>query len=126
MVIGIDKFREHFTNFEDNYIVIGGAACDWLMSHTPGSIPFRATHDIDLVICAETMTPAFGSAVWNFVRDGDYSVYERKDGQNSFFRFLDPSTPGYPAIHCRLIFASIQKQSCDKILVHHENNSRNR
>lgn len=98
MVIGIDKFREHFANFEDNYIVIGGAACDWLMSHTPGSIPFRATHDIDLVICAETMTPAFVSAVWNFVRDGGYSVYERKDGQKSFFRFLNPSAPGYPSM----------------------------
>lgn len=98
MVIGIDKFREHFANFEDNYIVIGGAACDWLMSHTPGSIPFRATHDIDLVICAETMTTAFGSAVWNFVRDGGYSVYERKDGQKSFFRFLNPSAPGYPSM----------------------------
>lgn len=98
MVIGIDKFREHFTGFEDNYIVIGGAACDWLMSHTSGSIPFRATHDIDLVICAETMTPAFGNMVWNFVRDGGYSVYERKDGQKSFFRFLNPSTPGYPSM----------------------------
>ena len=98
MVIGIDKFREHFAGFEDNYIVIGGAACDWLMSHTPGSIPFRATHDIDLVICSETMTPTFGNAVWSFVRTGGYSVYERKDGQKSFFRFLNPSTLGYPSM----------------------------
>lgn len=98
MVIGIDKFRERFAGFEDNYVVIGGAACDWLMSHTPGAFPFRATHDIDLVICAETMTPAFGNAVWSFVRDGGYSVYERKDGPKSFFRFLNPSTSGYPSM----------------------------
>lgn len=98
MVVGFDRFREHFAGFEDNYIVIGGAACDWLMSHTEGALPFRATHDIDLVICAETMTPSFGHAVWRFVRDGGYSVYARKDGKKSFFRFLRPTTPGYPSM----------------------------
>ena len=33
MVIGFDKFREHFAGFENNYIIIGGSACDWLMDH---------------------------------------------------------------------------------------------
>jgi len=98
MVMGFDKFRDHFAGFEDNYIVIGGAACDWLMSHAPGATPFRATHDIDLVICAETMAPDFGNALWRFVRDGGYSVYERKDGRKSFFRFMNPTVPGYPSM----------------------------
>ena len=28
MVIGLDKFREHFAGEEDKYIIIGGTACD--------------------------------------------------------------------------------------------------
>ena len=30
MVVGIDKFREHFAGCEDQYVIIGGAACDFL------------------------------------------------------------------------------------------------
>lgn len=97
MVIGFDKFREHFAGFENNYIIIGGSACDWLMDHIAAQ-PFRATHDIDLVLCAETLTPAFGNALWLFLRDGGYSVYERKDGKKSFFRFMNPTTSGYPSM----------------------------
>lgn len=97
MVMGFDKFREHFAGFEENYIIIGGSACDWLMDHLAAQ-PFRATHDIDLVLCAESMTPDFGKALWQFLRDGGYTVYERKDGKKSFFRFMDPKTSGYPSM----------------------------
>lgn len=27
MVVGIDKFREHFSGHKDKYVIIGGAAC---------------------------------------------------------------------------------------------------
>jgi len=57
MVIGFDKFIEKFRNFTDNYVVIGGCACDWLFSHRDAR--FRATKDIDLVICAENMSSPF-------------------------------------------------------------------
>ena len=30
MVAGIDRFREHFAAHEDQYAIIGGAACDLL------------------------------------------------------------------------------------------------
>lgn len=28
MVAGIDKFKEYFLEYENNYIIIGGTACD--------------------------------------------------------------------------------------------------
>jgi len=28
MVKGLEKFKEHFSGFEDNYVIIGGTACD--------------------------------------------------------------------------------------------------
>ena len=60
MVIGFDKFIDKFQGFADNYVVIGGCACDWLFSHRDAR--FRATKDIDLVICTEEMTASFASA----------------------------------------------------------------
>ena len=41
MIKGLGKFREHFAGFEDCYALIGGAACDLVMSSA--GVPFRAT-----------------------------------------------------------------------------------
>lgn len=51
MVIGFDKFRDKFGAFANDYVIIGGSACDWLFTHRDAR--FRATKDIDLVVCAE-------------------------------------------------------------------------
>jgi hypothetical protein len=32
VVVGIEKFREHFAGQEDQYALIGGAACDLLFA----------------------------------------------------------------------------------------------
>ena len=32
MVKGLDRFREFFKDFEDQYVLIGGAACDILFA----------------------------------------------------------------------------------------------
>ena len=94
MVIGFDRFREAFQDFAENYIVIGGSACDWLF--TSLNTQFRATKDIDLVVIAERMSPAFAAMIWEFVRAGGYSAYERKDGKKCFYRFLNPTVADYP------------------------------
>ena len=94
MVIGFDRFREAFQDFAENYIVIGGSACDWLF--TSRNAQFRATKDIDLVLVAERMSPAFATMIWEFVRAGGYSAYERKDGKKCFYRFLNPTVADYP------------------------------
>lgn len=94
MVIGFDRFREAFQDFAENYIVIGGSACDWLF--TSLNAQFRATKDIDLVVVAERMSSAFAAMIWEFVRAGGYSAYERKDGKKCFYRFLNPTAADYP------------------------------
>ena len=48
MVTGIDSFKEWFKGSEEQYAIIGGTACDILM--TEEGLDFRATKDIDLVI----------------------------------------------------------------------------
>ena len=74
--------------------MIGGSACDWLF--TSLNAQFRATKDIDLVVIAERMSPAFAAMIWEFVRAGGYSAYERKDGKKCFYRFLNPTVADYP------------------------------
>lgn len=36
------------TGFEDQYVIIGGTACDLIMENE--ELPFRATKDIDIVL----------------------------------------------------------------------------
>lgn len=43
MVVGVDRFREHFAGFDHQYVLIGGAACELLMGDV--GLDFRATKD---------------------------------------------------------------------------------
>ena len=60
MVTGFTKFKEKFQGFEDQYVVIGGTACDLLMENEDMS--FRATKDVDIVLIVESITAEFGKA----------------------------------------------------------------
>lgn len=45
MVRGIESFKKWFQGYEDQYVIIGGTACDLLMNE--GGLEFRATKDIE-------------------------------------------------------------------------------
>lgn len=99
MVKGIEKFREAFSAFSDNYVIIGGTACDAILSKT--LIEPRATVDIDMILVVENMTTAFANAFWQFVKTGQYKNGKRKRGDAKtpayeLYRFED-GKPGYPA-----------------------------
>ena len=59
MVDGIESFRDAFKDLSDCYTVIGGAACDILMSEQ--GVEFRATHDIDMILILEDKKKEFSS-----------------------------------------------------------------
>ena len=67
---GLVKFREAFAEYSENYVVIGGAACDITMTNTV--VRPRATHDIDMIVIVENMTEAFANRFWQFVREAGY------------------------------------------------------
>lgn len=48
MATGIDTFREYFADYKDQYIVIGGMACDLLLNEA--GFDFRLTKDVDMVL----------------------------------------------------------------------------
>ena len=95
---GLDKFREAFKDFSDNYVIIGGTACDITMTGT--EVRARATHDIDMIIVVERMTPQYGEQFWQFIREAGYrpEKSKTKDGESpkyEMYRFID-GNPGYP------------------------------
>lgn len=96
MMKGLDKFRTHFAGAADQYALIGGAACDLLFKEA--GLSFRATKDIDLVVCAEIVGADFANALRGFLDAGGYEAAMRADGARAFYRFLKPTNADYPAM----------------------------
>ena len=90
MVAGIDKFREHFAAHEGQYAIIGGTACDLLFD--AAGLDFRATRDIDMVLCVEVVDAEFGRAFHAFLDAGGYQAR----GHREFYRFHRPTDPDFP------------------------------
>lgn len=94
MVVGLDKFRSFFAGEEDHYAIIGGSACDIIFD--AAGLDFRATKDIDMVICVEVMAPEFAGKFVAFLQAGGYEVYQRSDGKRQFHRFQKPKDAAFP------------------------------
>jgi hypothetical protein len=94
MVRGIEKFKEYFAGYEDNYIVIGGTACD-ILEENAGQQP-RATKDIDIILIVEALTADFVKRFWEFVKAGQYEMRQRGSGKHEYFRFLKPQAADFP------------------------------
>lgn len=96
MVKGLDLFREHFKALADRYVLIGGTACDLIMNEA--GLRFRATKDLDIVLCIESLDAEFARAFWAFVKSGGYQVQESAEGKPRFYRFQKPANEAYPAM----------------------------
>lgn len=94
MVKGIERFREYFRDFMDQYVLIGGAACD--ISFENNNANFRATRDLDVVLIVEALTRGFGQRFWQFIQDGGYQNRAKSSGTPQFYRFDKPSQEGFP------------------------------
>ena len=94
MVQGIESFREWFADYSDQYVIIGGTACDLLMARD--EIDFRATRDIDMVLLLESLTPEFGAHFWQYVREAGYEHCRKSTGEPHLYRFSHPSSSSYP------------------------------
>jgi hypothetical protein len=97
MVKGLKKFKEFFAGFEENYVIIGGTACE-ITLHDTDMRP-RATDDIDMILVVEKITPEFGRRFWEFIVAGEYKNRQRKRGDRDsapeLFRFINPKE-GFP------------------------------
>lgn len=96
MVSGFDSFRERFKGYEDCYTIIGGTACDILMSEV--GLDFRATKDIDMILLIEEHFAEFSAAFWKYIKDGGYTCGWKSSELPHFYRFTEPQTAGYPVM----------------------------
>ena len=96
MVTGIESFKEWFKGNESQYAIIGGTACDILM--TEEGLDFRATKDIDLVLIIEAVDAAFGRKFWDYVKQAGYEHRNKSSGMPQFYRFSHPTSNRYPAM----------------------------
>ena len=94
MVRGLEIFRQHFKDFTDNYIIIGGTACDIIIDNV-GLTP-RATKDIDIILVIEVLSPEFVAHFWEFVKQGDYEVKEKSEEDRKYYRFQKPQVEEFP------------------------------
>jgi hypothetical protein len=94
VIRGIEKFKEYFTDYKAQYVLIGGAACDLILSET--LIPPRATKDLDIVLIVEALTPEFGAKFWEFIHDGGYKNRLKNDGKPQYYRFTEPAEADFP------------------------------
>ena len=96
MVIGLDRFREHFAGHEDSYAQIGGAACDIVFGEA--GLPIRATRDFDIELCAEVVGAGFAQVSADFLDAGGYQARQRSTGRREYYRFHRPSDESFPAM----------------------------
>lgn len=105
MVKGLDTFRRYFEEYEEQYVLIGGAACDVIFESNDTS--FRATRDLDMVLVVEALTPEFGEKFWTFIQDGGYRNKATNGEKLQFYRFDKPEDVSYPKmieLFCRSDF----------------------
>lgn len=94
MVNGIEKFKEYFAAFPDNYVIIGGTACD-LITEEAGLVA-RATKDIEIILVVEALSSDFVKTFWQFIKDGNYTRTESGGEDRKYYRFVDPQNKLYP------------------------------
>lgn len=96
MVNGLDLFKKHFADHDDKYVLIGGTACMLVMEDV--GINFRATKDLDIVLCVEALNKEFVAVFWQFIEAGGYQNRLRNSGKEIFYRFDSPSNKDFPAM----------------------------
>ena len=94
MIKGFEIFKDYFREYQEEYILIGGAACDIIFNEA--DLSFRATKDFDMVLIVEALTPDFGKRFWDFIDQGGYENRVKSNGAPQFYRFDKPKSADFP------------------------------
>ena len=94
MVRGLDIFKKYFEEYPDNYVIIGGTACDMIIDEA-GFVP-RATKDIDIILVVEALSADFVKQFWQFIQDGNYERREKSEDDRKYYRFMKPENKEFP------------------------------
>jgi hypothetical protein len=93
-MIGIEKFSRHFAGYENQYVLIGGEACELILNRIGED--FRTTKDLDVIVIIESLTPEFVKRFWEFAREAGYKRIMTSRNKPQFYRFSKPKDLTYP------------------------------
>ncbi|MDR0573835.1 MAG: hypothetical protein LBG96_07400 [Tannerella sp.] len=97
-MVGIDKIREYLGDFNANYVIIGGAACN--LNLEDADLQGRATKDIDMIVVCEAINAEYVRQFWTFIKAGGYKVCQINTAggpKRSYYRFVEPADSSFPA-----------------------------
>lgn len=94
MVRGLNIFRKYFEAYPDNYVIIGGTACDIIIEDA--GLTTRVTKDIDMILVVEALTSDFVAQFWKFIAAGKYERKEKNEDGRKYYRFAKPENPDFP------------------------------
>jgi len=94
MVKGLEVFGKYFADFKDQYVIIGGAACD--IHIQAAELTPRATKDIDMILIVEALSAVFVQQFWDFIVDGRYERNENGEEERRYYRFVKPANEEFP------------------------------
>ena len=115
----MESFKEWFKGSEEQYAVIGGTACDILM--TEEGLDFRATKDIDLVLIIDGVTVLdaaylipFKAKAWMDLTDrktaGEHVDSKNiKKHKNDVFRLTELIDPTAKVVAPQGVYADVQE-----------------
>lgn len=90
MVMGLNRFRQHFAPYTNQYVLIGGTACTLLMQES--GLDFRSIKGLDIVLYVEALNVNFAIDFWRFIAEGGYQNRQHSTGKEVFF--ASPNTGG--------------------------------
>ncbi|HNY69991.1 MAG TPA: hypothetical protein PKH14_04315 [Syntrophorhabdus sp.] len=96
MVRGLGLFKAHFKNYSEHYVLIGGTASTLALEEA--GLDFRATKDLDIVLCIEALNEEFVRVFWEFIKAGGYRNRQKSTGRKLFYRFYDPEEDAFPVM----------------------------
>ena len=94
MVRGLNIFKKYFKQYPDNYVIIGGTACDIIIDEA-GLVP-RTTKDIEIILVVEALSSEFVKQFWQFINDGKYQQREKSNDEREYYRFIKPENTEFP------------------------------
>lgn len=90
MVAGMESFIHRFRDYSDCYTIIGGAACDILM--TEADTDFRVTKDIDMILIMDARQQEFVKEFWEYILEGGYRFWMEEQRQGTFLQIYGSET----------------------------------
>lgn len=89
------NFKDHFKDYTDNYVLIGGTAATILAEEA--FLDFRVTKDFDMVVIMENLDEEFTKHFWDYIKKAGYSDIGTSNGKHNFYRFRNPTRSDVPS-----------------------------